>query len=94
MGNKINPNGFRLGITRGWNSRWYAGKKTYAKLLAEDEKIRNLVGKQLAAAGLGELLEDPADVVLGDPHPRVAHRDADPVPLIVGSYGDLTLRSW
>ena len=44
MGNKINPNGFRLGITRGWNSRWYAGKKTYAKLLAEDEKIRNLVG--------------------------------------------------
>ena len=34
MGNKINPNGFRLGITRGWNSRWYAGKKTYAKLLA------------------------------------------------------------
>ncbi|WP_310584330.1 30S ribosomal protein S3 [Deinococcus sp.] len=55
MGNKINPNGFRLGITRGWNSRWYAGKKTYAKLLAEDEKIRNLVGKQLAAAGLARI---------------------------------------
>ena len=55
MGNKINPNGFRLGITRGWNSRWYAGKKTYAKLLAEDEKIRNLVGKQLSAAGLARI---------------------------------------
>ena len=55
MGNKINPNGFRLGITRGWNSRWYAGKKTYSKLLAEDEKIRNLVGKQLSAAGLARI---------------------------------------
>ena len=42
MGNKINPNGFRLGITRGWNSRWYAGKKQYAGLLREDEKIRKL----------------------------------------------------
>jgi small subunit ribosomal protein S3 len=55
MGNKINPNGFRLGITRGWNSRWYAGKKQYAKLLGEDEKIRNLVTKQLSAAGLARI---------------------------------------
>ncbi|WP_424950566.1 30S ribosomal protein S3 [Deinococcus sp.] len=55
MGNKINPNGFRLGITKGWNSRWYAGKKQYSKLLAEDEKIRNLVTKQLAAAGLARI---------------------------------------
>ena len=55
MGNKINPNGFRLGITRGWNSRWYAGKKQYAKLLKEDEKIRNLVNKKLAAAGIARI---------------------------------------
>ena len=55
MGNKINPNGFRLGITKGWNSRWYAGKKQYSKLLNEDEKIRNLVTKQLAAAGLARI---------------------------------------
>ncbi|GGJ88979.1 30S ribosomal protein S3 [Deinococcus aquiradiocola] len=55
MGNKINPNGFRLGITKGWNSRWYAGKKQYSKLLAEDEKIRGLVGKQLNAAGLARI---------------------------------------
>ncbi|THF85668.1 30S ribosomal protein S3 [Deinococcus sp. KSM4-11] len=55
MGNKINPNGFRLGITRGWNSRWYAGKKQYAGLLREDEKIRNLVNKELAAAGIARI---------------------------------------
>ena len=55
MGNKINPNGFRLGITRGWNSRWYAGKKQYAGLLQEDEKIRKLVDKKLAAAGIARV---------------------------------------
>jgi small subunit ribosomal protein S3 len=55
MGNKINPNGFRLGITRGWNSRWYANKKQYSKLLAEDEKIRKYVGKELAQAGLARI---------------------------------------
>ncbi|ADV68563.1 30S ribosomal protein S3 [Deinococcus maricopensis] len=55
MGNKINPNGFRLGITKGWNSRWYAGKKTYSKLLQEDERIRNLVEKELKAAGIARI---------------------------------------
>ncbi|PYE48120.1 30S ribosomal protein S3 [Deinococcus yavapaiensis] len=55
MGNKINPNGFRLGITKGWNSRWYASKKNYSQLLLEDEKIRNLVEKQLKAAGVARI---------------------------------------
>ncbi|MDO4244912.1 30S ribosomal protein S3 [Deinococcus sp. VB343] len=55
MGNKINPNGFRLGITKGWNSRWYAGKKQYASLLKEDEQIRQLVSKKLAAAGIARI---------------------------------------
>ena len=55
MGNKINPTGFRLGITKGWDSRWYASKKNYAGLLLEDEKIRNLVEKQLKAAGIARV---------------------------------------
>ncbi len=55
MGNKINPNGFRLGVTRGWNSRWYAGKKNYAQLLREDEQIRQLVHKELADAGIARI---------------------------------------
>lgn len=38
MGNKIHPIGFRLGITRDWESRWYAGKKQYRNLLVEDQK--------------------------------------------------------
>ena len=55
MGNKINPNGFRLGVTKGWNSRWYAGKKQYAALLKEDEQIRQLVNRKLAAAGIARI---------------------------------------
>ena len=55
MGNKINPNGFRLGITKDWNSRWYASKKNYGKLVLEDEKIRNLLEKQLKAAGIARI---------------------------------------
>ncbi|AFZ68492.1 30S ribosomal protein S3 [Deinococcus peraridilitoris] len=55
MGNKINPNGFRLGITKDWNSRWYASKKNYSTLILEDEKIRNLVQKQLKAAGIARI---------------------------------------
>ena len=55
MGNKVNPNGFRLGITKGWNSRWYAGKKTYSTLVREDETIRQLVYKELKAAGIARI---------------------------------------
>ena len=40
MGQKVNPIGLRLGINRTWDSRWYAGKNEYGKLLHEDMKIR------------------------------------------------------
>lgn len=55
MGNKINPNGFRLGITKDWNSRWYASKKTYSKMVQEDERIRQLVHKELKQAGVARI---------------------------------------
>ena len=40
MGQKVNPVGMRIGISRDWNSRWYAGKKDFANFLNEDYKIR------------------------------------------------------
>lgn len=55
MGNKINPNGFRLGVTKQWNSRWYASKKDYSRLLKQDEQIRNLVAVALKEAGLARV---------------------------------------
>lgn len=43
MGQKVNPIGFRTGVTLGWKSRWYAPKKEFSELLIEDHKIRTFV---------------------------------------------------
>ena len=47
MGQKCNPVGFRVGVTEGWKSRWYAPKSSFGTFLVEDEKIRTFVDKQL-----------------------------------------------
>jgi small subunit ribosomal protein S3 len=54
MGQKVNPVGFRIGITRTWDSRWFA-KKDYAKLLHEDIKLRNYLKKKLFSAGIARI---------------------------------------
>jgi small subunit ribosomal protein S3 len=46
MGQKVNPISFRLQVHKNWNSRWFAGKKDFAKWLAEDVKIRGLIEKR------------------------------------------------
>ena len=56
MGQKVNPTGLRLGINRTWDSRWYAGKKEYGKLLHEDIKIRNYLSEKLKAAGVSKIV--------------------------------------
>lgn len=64
MGNKINPVGLRLGITRDFESRWYVGKKAYAKTLQEDRLIRALIEDELRQAGLARIdIERAADNV-------------------------------
>ena len=61
MGQKINPNGFRLGVIRDWTARWYAGSKHYADNLASDIKLRNHLKKKLAHAALSKIvIERPA----------------------------------
>lgn len=52
MGQKVNPLGFRLGITKNWSSRWFVGKKDYGDLAFEDKKIRDLLKEKLALAGV------------------------------------------
>ena len=47
MGQKVHPFGFRVGITEGHKSRWYAPKALFAELLVEDYRIREFVDKQL-----------------------------------------------
>jgi len=54
MGQKVHPYGFRLGITQDWKSRWFS-RKNYPDLIQEDRKIRQLIRKQLAAAGIADI---------------------------------------
>jgi small subunit ribosomal protein S3 len=54
LGHKVHPTGFRLGIIKGWDSRWYADK-TYKDLLAEDRKLRDIIRKRLANAGISRI---------------------------------------
>lgn len=55
MGQKVNPTGLRLGITTGWDSKWYAEKSKYGKLLNEDIKIRTLIKKTFYQAGISKI---------------------------------------
>lgn len=60
MGQKVNPNGLRLGINRTWDSRWFASRG-YAVMLHEDLQIRNYIMKNLAQAGISKVVvERPA----------------------------------
>ena len=59
MGQKVNPNGIRLGINKTWSSRWYA-KKDYLKLLHEDFKIKKFVKNKLATASISKLIIERA----------------------------------
>ena len=59
MGQKINPNGLRLGINKTWSSRWYA-KNNYSKFLHEDLKIRKYIKKTLANASISNTIIERA----------------------------------
>jgi small subunit ribosomal protein S3 len=56
MGQKVNPIGLRLGINRTWDSRWFAGKNEYGKLLHEDMAIREELHKQLKQAAVSRIV--------------------------------------
>jgi small subunit ribosomal protein S3 len=68
VGQKINPHGFRLGITTDWKSRWYADKQ-YAEYVAEDVKIRRLLSRGMERAGISKVeIERTRDRVRVDIH--------------------------
>lgn len=55
MGQKVNPNGLRVGVIKDWNATWYAGKKDFGKLLYEDHKIREFIKKKYYAFGISRV---------------------------------------
>ena len=81
MGQKVNPLGMRLGINRTWDSRWFANKGEYGKLLHEDLEIREYLSKELAAASISK-------IVIERPHKkcRVTIHAARP-GIIIGKKG-------
>ncbi len=55
MGQKVNPNGLRVGIIKDWNSRWYADKKHFADYLVEDNTVRTFVKNKLMNSGISKI---------------------------------------
>ena len=59
MGQKVNPNGLRLGINKTWSSRWYS-KTDYARLLHEDLEIKKYIQEKLASASISKVIIERA----------------------------------
>jgi small subunit ribosomal protein S3 len=80
MGHKVHPNGFRLGVSRTWNAKWYADKG-YTDLLKEDLTIRRLVSRRLANASVSL-----AEIERGINHVTVTVHTAKP-GIVIGKGG-------
>lgn len=55
MGQKVNPNGLRLGINKDWTAKWYANKTDFSTLLGKDLKIRKYLSTKLVNAGISKV---------------------------------------
>ena len=56
MGHKVHPTGIRLGISKDWNSKWFANKRDFSEYLVADLKVREMLRKKLAQAGISKIL--------------------------------------
>ncbi len=83
MGQKVSPHGFRVGVIKDWDSKWYAGKKNFADYLVEDNKIREFIKKELYAAGVAKVVIERA----GENQIRVSVLSAKP-GMVIGRGGD------
>lgn len=55
MGQKVSPSGFRVGVIKNWDSRWFVKKKDFADALVEDYKLRTILTKKLKSAGVPKI---------------------------------------
>ena len=84
MGQKVHPNGIRVGVIRDWSSKWYADSKNYSDYLVEDYKIRKYVKQKLYISGISKIeIERTAKCV------RVNVYTAKP-GLVIGKGGNLS----
>lgn len=82
MGQKVHPNGIRLGIVKPWNSTWFANTKEFADNLDSDFKVRQFLTKELAKASVSRIvIERPAKSI------RVTIHTARP-GIVIGKKGE------
>jgi len=82
MGHKVHPTGIRLGISKDWNSKWYANKREFAAYLAGDLRVREMLRKKLAQAGVSKIqIERPSKTA------RVTIHTARP-GVVIGKKGE------
>ena len=55
MGQKVNPHGFRVGVIKDWDAKWFADSKNFGDTLVEDHQIRNYLKENLYAAGISKI---------------------------------------
>lgn len=55
MGQKVNPNGLRVGVIKAWDTKWYASKKNYADLLIEDYNLRKMLKEELKDSSVSKI---------------------------------------
>src|SRR5690554_5133697 len=82
MGQKVNPNGIRLGIVKDHNSVWYADKKNYSKNLLNDMRVREFLEQRLEKASVSKItIERPAQ------NARITIHTARP-GIVIGKKGE------
>lgn len=64
MGQKVNPNGLRLGINKPWQSTWFASKQDFSKYIEEDHKIRTFIKKKYYSAAISKITIERSEVRL------------------------------
>ncbi len=74
MGHKVHPRGFRLGISQGWDAKWYA-EKNYSRFLQEDLKLRKAIAQRCHGSGVSrvetERLGDEIGLTIYSVHPGI-----------------------
>ena len=81
MGQKVNPHGFRVGVIKNWDSRWFANDSVFGDTLVEDYNLRKYLKKTLFTAGIAKI-----EIERDDKRVRRSY------PLRKAGYGDRTQR--
>jgi small subunit ribosomal protein S3 len=82
VGQKVNPRGFRVGVYKQWDSRWFARSQSYAKMFLEDLRIREFICQQLPGAEISHIEIEKA----GDENVRIVIHSAR-VGIVIGKRG-------